>query len=229
MVKKLNLCYLFFAMCFHSQLTSDAQKLEKRYKAKFPSKDNYHTKERISGFEFGNQPILANNEENTLQLAHWGLVPKSSSSLEIRKVTLNARQETLHIKNAFKHSLNSRCLVPLTAFYEWKWLDPRGKNKVQFEINLKGEEIFSVAGLWDEYTIRSTGEVYRSFTIITTAANELMSEIHNTKKRMPLAILPKFENDWLKGEPLESFLNLEIDWQAKALQNGSWLEQKTLF
>ncbi len=33
--------------------------------------------------------------------------------------------------------------------------------------------------------------------MITTEANPLMAEIHNTKKRMPVILTPQNENDWL--------------------------------
>ncbi len=39
-------------------------------------------------------------------------------------------------------------------------------------------------------------------SIITTAANELMSEIHNTKKRMPVILNPEAEKAWLGGGEL---------------------------
>jgi putative SOS response-associated peptidase YedK len=47
-----------------------------------------------------------------------------------------------------------------------------------------------------------TGEVSQTYTIINTAANELMSEIHNTKKQMPVILRPHAEKDWLNGGDL---------------------------
>jgi putative SOS response-associated peptidase YedK len=35
---------------------------------------------------------------------------------------------------------------------------------------------------------------------LTTEANELMAEIHNTKKRMPVIVAN--ENDWLNGQQI---------------------------
>jgi putative SOS response-associated peptidase YedK len=35
---------------------------------------------------------------------------------------------------------------------------------------------------------------------LTTDANDLMTEIHNTKKRMPVIVAN--ENDWLNGQQL---------------------------
>jgi putative SOS response-associated peptidase YedK len=40
----------------------------------------------------------------------------------------------------------------------------------------------------------------RTYTIITTEANPLMAEIHNTKKRMPVIVQNQY--DWLLGDNL---------------------------
>jgi len=41
--------------------------------------------------------------------------------------------------------------------------------------------------------------VMDTYTIITTEANELMSRIHNSKKRMPVLIDRGHETDWLEN------------------------------
>jgi len=56
-----------------------------------------------------------------------------------------------------------------------------------------------MAGLYDEWINRYTGEFMRTFTIITTEANELMAEIHNQKKRMPLLLDSNSIDDYLAG------------------------------
>ncbi|WP_462318590.1 SOS response-associated peptidase family protein, partial [Marinilabilia sp.] len=83
------------------------------------------------------------------------------------------------------------------------WLDPKGKSKQKHLLTLPGDEAFALAGLWNEWTNQSTGEIFNTYTIITTAANELMSEIHNTKKRMPVILNPENEHDWLSGGNLK--------------------------
>ncbi len=65
-------------------------------------------------------------------------------------------------------------------------------------------QLFAFARLWSDWTDHHTGEFVRSYTIMTTDANELMSEIHNTKKRMPVILRTGHERDWLSG-------HLELD------------------
>ena len=44
---------------------------------------------------------------------------------------------------------------------------------------------------------QNTGEVLITFSVITTAANELMSEIDNEKKRMHFVLAPAERDKWL--------------------------------
>src|SRR5438034_6573398 len=51
---------------------------------------------------------------------------------------------------------------------------------------------FAFAGIWDTWSNR--GDVITSCAIITTAANELVGELHD---RMPAILLDEFHDAWL--------------------------------
>jgi putative SOS response-associated peptidase YedK len=77
----------------------------------------------------------------------------------------------------------SRCLVPATAFYEWKKLAVKAKGKTVEEklpmcIRLKDEQPFMFAGLFSVWK-NASGEEFPSFSIITTVPNPLMAKIHD--------------------------------------------------
>lgn len=74
-----------------------------------------------------------------------------------------------------------------------RWLSPT--------TNLHEPFVFS--GLWSEWLDKSTGKLLHTYTILTTEANELMSKIHNTKKRMPVILHPDQEAAWLNGQELK--------------------------
>lgn len=57
-----------------------------------------------------------------------------------------------------------------------------------------------MAGIYDIWTNPDTGEMYYSFSILTTEANSLMEYIHNTKKRMPVILTPEDEQLWLRPD-----------------------------
>jgi len=57
----------------------------------------------------------------------------------------------------------------------------------------------SVAGVWEHWESKESGEVVDSFSIITTAANSFMESIHD---RMPVILKRDQEAQWL--DPIQS-------------------------
>lgn len=184
-------------MCFHSKQSKSAQELQHRFKAMIEELNQLQPA-IYNGFTFPKTPIITNSNPEKIQLCQWGLIPHWAKDSSIQKNTLNAKLETLNEKPSFRNVLNNRCLVIADAFYEWQWLDERGKNKQKYEIHLPNNELFAFAGLWDNWVDTTTGEIITSYTIITTEANELLSKIHNSKKRMPVIIDMDNEIDWLE-------------------------------
>jgi len=185
-------------MCFHSQQSKTAQELKQRFGVSFKDESQF-VSSLYNGFQYPKTPVITNKESNTIQLYNWGLLPKWAKGNTIRKSTLNARIETLPEKPSFRDVVTNRCLILVDGFFEWQWLDEKGKNKQKYLITLPDNEAFAFGGLWNEWQNPTNGEILKTYTIITTEANELMSQIHNTEKRMPL-ILPKAnEFDWLNG------------------------------
>jgi putative SOS response-associated peptidase YedK len=117
----------------------------------------------------------------------WGLIPSWSTD---GKGFMNARAETLEEKPSFSESFRlRRCLIPADGFFEWK---RTGREKRPFYFQLHDESPFAFAGLWDTWSNR--GDVVTSCAIITTAANELVGELHD---RMPAILLDEFQDEWL--------------------------------
>src|SRR5678816_1428446 len=103
---------------------------------------------------------------------------------------INARAETVASKPSFRAAFKSRrCLVPASQFYEWtKTTTP----KQPYLLRCTDAPAFLMAGLWESWTDKATGEVVETFTIVTTAANDVVHPVHD---RMPV-ILPRA--DWSK-------------------------------
>jgi putative SOS response-associated peptidase YedK len=132
-------------------------------------------------------PVITNAEPGRIQLVQWGLLPGWVRDVKTAPKPINARAETLTEKPSFRQLLQRRrCLVLADSFYEWQQTAGAKGPKTPHRILLRDEAPFAFAGLWDEWADRSTGEVLPTFTIITTAPNELMAQLHN---RMPV-ILP---------------------------------------
>jgi len=186
-------------MCYSNSLTSTKLQLENTYKRSASLLANNPPIFFASGFSFPLWPIVT--KEDTLIPMHWGLVPswfRGMHPVEIAGKTLNARLETLHQKASFNHLISSRrCIIPSTGFFENQTLESRKK---PFFIYPKDRLLFHMAGLYDLWINQATREVYQGFSIITTEANPLMAEIHNTKRRMPLLIHESLIDAFLQEE-----------------------------
>ncbi len=204
-------------MCFFSKISKEAVEVEHRFNAKFDKPEKYKKNDFINGFTFPQTPVIKSMDRDVIFFYNWGLIPTWAKDDSIRKYTLNAKIETLNEKPSFKNSVNKRCLVIADGFYEWQWLDLKGKNKQKYLITLTNDELFSFAGIWSEWTNTQTGEIVYSYSILTTEANELMSEIHNSKKRMPVLLTKEYETQWLDNCSLEFFKNLNIDLKAEKI------------
>jgi putative SOS response-associated peptidase YedK len=191
-------------MCFYYQMSTDAQTLENRYQKKIPIGTEFVSKVSINGFEHP-KVVTVLKQTSHFEFFEWGLIPAWAKDSEIQKSTLNARMETLQSKPAFKYSISNRCLIPATGFYEWQWLDEKGKNKQKFLVQIENHSIFSFAGIYSQWIDKTTGEIRNTCSIITTQANAVMSKIHNTKQRMPVIIDSKDEHDWLNGVDFQHF------------------------
>ncbi len=137
--------------------------------------------------------VITNVEGNrALEVMRWGLVPFWVKDLKSTKPLINARCETIAQKPTFKNCLiRRRCLIPADGFYEWK---KEGKIKTPMFIHAPDMQILGFAGLWDEWTDKESGKVLRSCTIITTAANDTVTPVHD---RMPVILQWQDEEAWL--------------------------------
>lgn len=192
-------------MCFRTRLNARIIDIEKTFDARFSEPGLYHPQEEINGFDFSLNPVITDFAPGEILSYNWGIIPFWAKNDDIRKLTLNARIETLAEKPAFRDSVNNRCLVIANGFYEWQWLDPKGKTKQKYLITSAEEDIFTFAGIYSHWNDPRTGEKKSSYTIVTTRSNELMSEIHNNKERMPVILHNKDRKSWLQGAAHENF------------------------
>lgn len=163
--------------------------------------------------------ILNQGAHRVARWHHWGLIPHWAKDKAIGYKTINARGETVTQKPAFRAALRQRrCLVPATGFYEWKAL---AGGKQAYLIRPRRGGLFAFAGLWESWA-GPEGEL-RSFSIITTAPNQLMARIH---ERMPVIVPPAQYARWLDAElrdaaQIQSMLASCPDGQLQAVPLGA--------
>jgi putative SOS response-associated peptidase YedK len=119
----------------------------------------------------------------------WGLVPPSAPDPP-RVRPINARAETLVERALFRDAFTRRrCLLPADGFYEWENRD--GRKQPWFIAPADGG-VLAMAGLWS--TRRHEETILRTCAIITTAANQTVSRLHD---RMPVFLPPEHWELWL--------------------------------
>lgn len=189
-------------MCGRYSLTSPPEVIKERFKLLWSPELTAHFNIAPSQMI----PVIREADKGReLVLLKWGLIPSWSKDPAIGSKLINARAETLADKPSFRNAYKRRhCLIPADSFYEWKAMR---KGKQPYCIGLSDHALFGMAGLW-EHWVNSAGEAVQTCTIITTAANELVGQLH---ERMPLIIQPSDYDAWLdasnpkSGELLKPF------------------------
>jgi putative SOS response-associated peptidase YedK len=124
----------------------------------------------------------------------WGLVPHwaGADGPAAAARHINARAETVAASRTFRDSLRrKRCLVPADGFYEWTHDGPRRQPHL---IRRRDRRPLAFAGLWASWRPHPDGPTHRTFTIITTRANDAILPLHD---RMPVALAEEHWERWL--------------------------------
>ncbi|MEI6312017.1 MAG: SOS response-associated peptidase [Bacteroidota bacterium] len=178
----------------------------------------------INAFSFPKIYTIKQGHSKVLSNTHWGLIPSFIHDWEKASVfktqTINAKAETVFEKISFKNSIiNNRCVVLFDGFFEYQH---HLKEKIPYYVYPKDHSFFMMGGLYNNWLNKSTGELLSTCSIITTEANSLMSEIHNSKKRMPLIFDKEAAHKWLekdlKQDEIKSLLTIYPDSKMEAHQ-----------
>jgi putative SOS response-associated peptidase YedK len=137
-------------------------------------------------------PLILRGKDGTRALAkaRFGLVPHWAKDIKMGVKMINARSETVAEKPAFRDPFRERrCLIPADGFYEW--LSEDGAKK-PYRAAFTDNRPFAFAGLWDAW--QGPDGPIRSFSIITTEANDVLRPIHH---RMPVILDDNKHEQWL--------------------------------
>ncbi|MDE2228930.1 MAG: SOS response-associated peptidase [Alphaproteobacteria bacterium] len=135
--------------------------------------------------------------ERTVQSLRWGLIPSWAKDARIASSLINARAETLSSRPAFAKALRQRrCAALADGFYDWSG---EGAARQPYLVTRRDGAPFAFAGLWDRWIERRDGAAtpVDTFTIVTTAANELLRQLH---PRMPVILTGAALDAWLDPE-----------------------------
>lgn len=145
--------------------------------------------------------IFLEDDKYKVKNVRWGIRSKiydatriaKGKDPNIEKDIFNSKLETISKTNSWKQLFQSnRCLIPMTAFYEWI---PVGDKKIPQRISIDNEPCFFSAAIYK--TNEEAKEI--SASVITCPPNHFMKPVHN---RMPIMF---------KAEDAGNFLNLPFE------------------
>ncbi len=203
-------------MCGRYILVQKAEVIERAYNITIPEHIGYEPCFNIGPGKNG--LVITAEKPREAQSFVFGLTPFWASK---PMYLINARAEGDHnpdnfagyagakgilSKPAFRKAIRSqRCLVLADAFIEGTTAEKLSK---PFLIYLRNRKPFAFAGIWDEWTDRETGEILKSFAIITTAANTLLASLPH--HRSPVILEKEMEEKWLNGSHLD-----DVTWMLR--------------
>lgn len=193
-------------MCYHK---ASPQKIDlKEYLGQFHPGQHFEVPDfqafyHVSGFDHPRMPVRTAEHPDRIQTFIWGLIPPWTKTREdaVRNARLFLNTTSEKATTLYKPLFQQRCLIYVTGFFEWKWDNPLAKTsrKTPWFIH-RHHQVFTLGGYYHSWTDKESGEIFDTYSVITTPANELMSEIHNNKKRMPLIIGASNHDVWLDAE-----------------------------
>ena len=140
-------------------------------------------------------------------MLRWGLIPSWTKEPVSGPPMINARAETLAEKPTFRTAYRyRRCLIPADGFYEWQQPPGVGRAKKQpYYIHRLDHAPFAFAGLWEAWTDKADADGpslgIESCTIVTTAANQTLRELHD---RMPVILANGDYAAWMDSKMQDS-------------------------
>jgi putative SOS response-associated peptidase YedK len=158
--------------------------------------------------------------ERELVVGQWGLIPWFAKEPKLKFPTNNARSEELEAKASYKEPWKraQRCIIPAATFDEPNW--ESGKN-VWWQFRRADGDPWGLAGLWNVWTDKATGEVHESYTMLTINADDhpLMRRMHKPDPKAPAdrpdkrSVIPLEATDfdqWLEGTPTQARALLKL-------------------
>ncbi len=145
--------------------------------------------------------ILNHGEGNQVEDAIWWLLLQSSEKgfkANYQWKTFNARAERLRSSKLYnKPFKQSRCLIPISAYYEWT---KEGEQRYPYMIKPTDNSVMAVAGLYKNWSAED--HQVTSCTVITTEGHPDLQNIH--KKSTPVLVPESRWQEWLDPAQTET-------------------------
>lgn len=160
-----------------------------------------------------------------LVFGQWGLIPHFAKSAHLTYSTNNARSEDMVSKPSYRlaWATDQRCIIPALSFDEPNW--ESGRN-IWWRFRRTDGQPWALAGLWNTWLDRNTGEIHESYTMLTMNADmhPLISRMHKPDPALPAdrqdkrSVIPIEQQDvdqWLFGSKAEALKLVRLPTQEE--------------
>ncbi|PVH26281.1 SOS response-associated peptidase [Sphingobacterium corticibacter] len=202
-------------MCYHTA-TPGKKELQKAIKGKdvlYDQPEIFH----VSGFTRPYLPVTLNSNVDEIIPARWKLIPywvKSEADANKAANTLNAKGEEIFEKASYKNVIgDKRGLLYVNGFFEPHATNGK-TNDQNFFVYMPSKKIFTL-GITYNIWMNEECKEYPTFSILTTAANDQMADIHNVGKRMPLIVPEESRDAWLFADGRQEIEQLIIPFKGE--------------
>lgn len=136
-------------------------------------------------------------------MLRWGLIPSWAEGQPTVDPAVCVESDRIERSDLYGAPWLSsqRCILPIAGFYAWQLT--RGKYRQPFFIRLTDRSVFGVAAIWDR-SVTEDDDVIESCSVVCVPANELLTDIANTERRMPAILRRRDYQTWLQGTPVEA-------------------------
>ena len=156
--------------------------------------------------------------ERELVVGQWALIPWFATAPKLKYPTCNARSEELSAKASYKlpWARGQRCIIPALSFFEPNW--ETGKH-IPWQFRRVDGEPWGLAGLWNTWTDKQTGEVFESYTMLTlnADAHPLMNRMHRPDPKRPPTLQDKRSVVPIAAEDVDTWLMAPLSQAAQLL------------
>jgi putative SOS response-associated peptidase YedK len=154
-----------------------------------------------------------------LVVGQWSLVPWFAKTAKLSFPTSNARSEELGAKASYKlpWARGQRCIIPALAFFEPNWETGR---HVPWRFRRSDGQAWGLAGLWNTWVDKETGEVVESYTMLTinADAHPLMNRMHKPDPKRPPAMQDKRSVVPIEAADVEAWLHAPLEQAAQLVR-----------
>lgn len=179
-------------------ITANPAKIQERFQAEVL--DTYAPRYNAAPTQL--LPVITHATPQGVSIFYWGTSPEWSKNKALTEKIINIRAESIAEKTSLKKTMmKTRCLIPADGFYGWKKVGK--KTAIPYRFVTTDQELFSFAGLWEEFE-DTDGNEQHTFSIITVPANEMIATV---QERMPVILTPTSEKIWMQKESSEADLS----------------------